>query len=36
MLDKINNRWGKFVISPGSMLGSKGHVHDRIGFGNVD
>lgn len=35
MLDKINNRWGKFVISPASMLGSEDHVQDRIGFGNV-
>jgi DNA polymerase-4 len=36
MLDKINNRWGKFVISPASMLGTGENVLDRIGFGNVD
>jgi len=35
LLDDINNRWGKFVISPASMLGADNHVHDRIGFGNV-
>jgi len=35
MLDKINNRWGKFVISPASMLGANDRVVDRIGFGNV-
>ncbi len=35
MLDKINNRWGKFVIVPASMIGTKDHVVDRIGFGNV-
>ena len=35
MLDKINKRWGKFVISPASMMESKDHVVDRIGFGNV-
>jgi len=35
MLDKINNRWGRFVISPGSMMGAKDQVVDRIGFGNV-
>jgi len=35
MLDKINNRWGRFVISPGSMTGSKNQVVDRIGFGNI-
>ncbi|MFC1755910.1 hypothetical protein ACFLZK_00765 [Patescibacteria group bacterium] len=35
LLDDINNRWGKFVISPASMLGTDNHVHDRIGFGNV-
>lgn len=36
MLDKINNRWGKFVISPASMLNTDGYVLDRIGFGNVE
>jgi len=35
MLDKINNRWGKFVVSPASMLNTKDQVLDRIGFGNV-
>ena len=35
MLDKINDRWGKFVVSPASMAGTKDVVIDRIGFGNV-
>lgn len=35
MLDKINNRWGKFVIGPASLIGSEKYVPDRIGFGNV-
>jgi DNA polymerase-4 len=34
-LDKINNRWGKFVIGSGSLIGSEKYVPDRIGFGNV-
>ncbi|MFC1722061.1 hypothetical protein ACFL0C_00245 [Patescibacteria group bacterium] len=36
MLDKINNRWGRFVISPATMLNSQKYIPDRIGFGNVD
>ena len=35
MLDKINNRWGKFVISPAAMIGTGDLLPDRIGFGNV-
>ncbi len=35
MLDKINNRWGKFVIVPASLVGGEKYVPDRIGFGNV-
>lgn len=34
-IDDINERWGNFVITPATMLGSSGHVHDRISFGNV-
>lgn len=36
MLDKINSRWGKFVITPATMLDAKDYVPDRIGFGAVD
>ncbi len=35
MLDKINNRWGRFVIAPASMLSKEKYVPDRIGFGSV-
>jgi len=33
--DKINQRYGHFVISPASMLGTADLVPDRIGFGNI-
>lgn len=36
MLDKINVRWGKFVITPATMITNKKYVPDRIGFGNID
>ena len=32
-LDEINNKYGEYVIAPGSMFGlAKGHADDRIGF----
>jgi DNA polymerase-4 len=34
-VDKVNERWGNFVITPARMLGAKGAVPDRIAFGGV-
>lgn len=34
-IDDINEVWGDFTVVPARMLGSVGHVHDRIAFGNV-
>ena len=34
-LDKINDRYGEFVITPALMMGMNGLVVDRIAFGNV-
>lgn len=34
-VDKINERWGKFVITPGAMLGTERQVVDRVAFGGV-
>jgi len=34
-IDDINERWGNFVITPALMANTKGHVHDRISFGQV-
>lgn len=34
-VDKINERWGDFVITPAFMLGTGNLVPDRISFGNV-
>lgn len=34
-IDKINNRWGNFVITPARMLWAKDAVPDRIAFGGV-
>lgn len=34
-LDKINQRWGNFVITPARMLVAKEAVPDRIAFGGV-
>jgi len=34
-IDDINERWGSFVITPAIMANTEGHVHDRIGFGNI-
>ena len=34
-LDKINNKWGEFTITPGIMHGMKGEILDRIAFGSI-
>lgn len=34
-VDKVNNRWGEFVITPARLLSAKEDVQDRIAFGNV-
>jgi len=34
-LDKVNERWGNFVITPARMIGTKDAVVDRIAFGGV-
>lgn len=35
-VDRINTRWGKFVIAPAKMLGTKDIAIDRIAFGGVE
>jgi DNA polymerase-4 len=34
-VDKVNERWGDFVITPARMLGTSDAVIDRIAFGGV-
>ena len=34
-IDKVNNRWGNFVITPARMIGAGRIVHDRIAFSSV-
>ena len=34
-VDKINERWGSFIITPARMLGTQNSVPDRIAFGGV-
>jgi DNA polymerase-4 len=33
--DKVNERWGSFVITPARMVGTRDLVQDRIAFGGV-
>jgi hypothetical protein len=33
--DKINDRWGEFVITPALMMGMDDIILDRIAFGGV-
>ena len=33
--DKINGKWGEFVITPALMLGMEDIILDRISFGGV-
>lgn len=32
-LDQLNNKWGEYSVTYGSMIGSSGHVKDAIAFG---
>jgi DNA polymerase-4 len=34
-VDTINNRYGEFVITPGTMMDMHGQILDRIAFGSV-
>ena len=34
-MDKINGRWGEFVITPALMMGTEDIILDRIAFGGV-
>lgn len=34
-LDVVNNRYGEFVVTPGTMMDMQGTILDRIAFGNV-
>lgn len=34
-LDAVNSRYGEFVITPGTMMGMKGEILDRIAFGSL-
>jgi hypothetical protein len=34
-MDKINDRWGEFVITPALMMGMGDIILDRISFGGV-
>ena len=34
-MDKINDRWGEFVITPALMMGMGDTILDRISFGGV-
>ena len=34
-VDKINSRWGDFVINPAKILQAKEYIQDRIAFGGV-
>jgi DNA polymerase IV len=34
-MDKINDRWGEFVITPAMMMGMKDIILDRVAFGGV-
>jgi len=34
-VDTINNRYGEFVITPGTMMDMNGEILDRIAFGSV-
>ena len=34
-MDKINDKYGEYVITPALMMGLEKEVVDRIAFGNV-
>lgn len=34
-VDKVNERWGHFILTPARMLGTKDLVPDRVAFGGI-
>ena len=34
-VDRINDRWGEFVITPALMMGMQEIILDRVAFGGV-
>jgi hypothetical protein len=34
-MDRLNDRYGEFVVTPALMMGMEGLVLDRIAFGSV-
>jgi hypothetical protein len=34
-MDKINDRWGEFVITPALMMGMEDIILDRVSFGGI-
>jgi hypothetical protein len=34
-MDRINDRWGEFVVTPALMMGMEDIILDRISFGGV-
>jgi hypothetical protein len=34
-MDKVNDKWGEFVITPALMMGMEDIILDRIAFGGV-
>lgn len=34
-VDEVNERWGRFVITPAKMLGTANYVPDRVAFGGI-
>jgi hypothetical protein len=34
-MDKVNDKWGEFVITPALMMGMDDIILDRIAFGGV-
>jgi DNA polymerase IV len=34
-MDRINDRWGEFVVTPALMMGMEDVILDRVSFGGV-
>ena len=34
-VDRVNEHWGEFIVTPARMLDAKDDVQDRVAFGNV-
>jgi len=34
-MNKVNDRWGEFVVTPALMLGMEDIILDRVSFGGV-